>query len=115
MLVVIPFQDEFAYRMLEGRKVVTTQTKVYGRQGDTFYAFGQAFILKAVIKAPLEMVARLLYLAEGFKTEREFNTCWQKLHPIRGWRPWDLVYVHYFEKTQISLQPELVLDKVAVT
>lgn len=98
MKVAIPFQDDFRGRMLQGLKVVTSRTRRYGKQGDTFDAFGATFTFRYVMRCPLELVALLLYRAEGFTSSEDFIQCWQRLHPRKGYQADQIVYVHYFTK-----------------
>ena len=123
MLIVIPFQDEFSHRMLNGTKVATSRVKAYGRPGDTFYAFrGALYYQEPLSRLRLKWLPCFFTWRKALKLPGIYRVL-EKSHPmkifrkltVKGYRPKQLVYVHYFEKTKINLQLGLELDKVAVT
>jgi len=99
MKVKIPFLPQFKDAMLSGNKCVTTRSRKYGEGGDTFEIFGQEFMLTSVFQRTIEHVANLLYLQEGFKSEKDFIELWKKLHPRVGYQPERVYWVHVFVKT----------------
>lgn len=95
--IIIPFRTEFKDRMLSGQKIMTSRTKKYGELGDCFEAFGRCFVLRAVFKERLARVAHAYFSQEGFTSVAEFIYCWSKLHPRKGFAPWQDVWCHRFE------------------
>lgn len=96
-IVRIPFLERFRKPLLSGDKVCTARTKVYGKTGDFFTAFGATFCIVVVEKVKLETVAEL-YNWEGFKSMVEFIQCWVHLHPRRGFDRNQKVWLHLFKK-----------------
>lgn len=96
MKVEIPFMDEFQDRMLSGQKTATSRTKPYGKQGDTFDAFGATFRIRGVLKLQLKDIALTYFREEGFIKPSDFRDCWRKLHPLKGWNSYQEVYTHLF-------------------
>ena len=97
MKVKIPFKKEFREVMTNGRKVVTSRTKQMGKYGDTFEAFGKTFVILAVTKKSLGMVATLYWYEEGCDSKQEFIDVWKKIHPRKGYVPEQIVYLHRFK------------------
>jgi len=97
-LVAIPFKGEFREAMLSGRKTMTSRYKRYGEPGDYFKAFGKTFTIISVRKVQLSHVKDSFYYSEGFESPREFAKVWALLHPRRGFRPRDEVYLHSFRR-----------------
>lgn len=97
LLVYIPFQEQWRDKILKGEKTCTTRTKAYGKKGDGFFAFDKAFVLRQVEEMTLDMVANLLYHAEGCSEPGAFVGVWNILHPNKGYIPNQRVYVHWFE------------------
>ncbi len=98
--VKIPFQEDFRERMLEGLKTCTSRTKKYGNPGDFFQIFGTTFQIIDVKQHYLGFVAKFLYVDEGFQRSSDFEQIWQKLHPIKGWQPAQIVFTHYFKRVE---------------
>ena len=96
-LITIPFQDKWKDKILKGEKVCTTRTKVYGKKGDGFILYDKTWVLRQVEEVTLDMVACLLYKAEGCSNAGEFVGVWNTLHPIKGYRPSQRVFLHWFE------------------
>jgi hypothetical protein len=96
--IYIPFMEQFRDVMLTGRKTCTSRTSRYGQPGDTFTAFGVRFMIKKVSREALSNVAYLLHKAEGFEDVKGFVACWEQIHPRRGYRGADRVYLHLFER-----------------
>lgn len=94
--VHIPFQFYFRPSMLEGRKTTTARTKRYGDVGDTFSAFGRRFRIVSVREVPLKVVAEG-WEKEGVASSYHFIRVWEELHPITGYRPEQIVFLHEFE------------------
>ena len=93
----VPFLDEFAERLLSGRKYATSRLKPIGKAGDIFTAFGARFALKSVRQETLDWIAKCGYYAEGFATPSAFRNIWKKIHHRRGWSPSQVVWYHEFE------------------
>lgn len=102
MLINIPFTDDMALAVIEGRKSCTTRTKRYGRVGDVFRVEHEArfetLILTQIEQYPLWLVAVKYYDKEGFSSQEYFQEKWRQLHHRRGYRPNDIVWTHFFEK-----------------
>ena len=99
MEVTIPFLGVFEDAMLKGYKIQTARTKRYGRLGDTFTAFGQKFVITRVFQYFLSTVAKYNYRIEGLDSPEQFQEIWKRLHPRKGYRPDDKVWVHVFKRT----------------
>ena len=96
-LVKIPFKPDFKDLMLRGQKTATSRTKKYGEVGDKFVAFGQIFVITDIQKFVLGIIATYHYEAEGFDNPKEFEKCWAKLHPRKGFDPYQYVFYHSFK------------------
>lgn len=96
MRVRIPFNPRFAPWMLEGVKVCTARTQRLGRPGDFFHAFGAQFEITYIDHFPLGPVANRLYRHEGFRSPNEFIDFWRQIHPLRGYQPNMMIYLHWF-------------------
>jgi len=94
--IIIPFSSCFQSAMLDGRKTLTTRYRPYGQVADCFTVFGATFVLESISSAYLHRVVKLAYDKEGFISPDEFINFWISLHPQRGYRPNDRVYVHRF-------------------
>lgn len=92
----IPFKEMWRDKMLNGQKVCTSRTKVYGIPGQQFEVFGHRFMLTKVESVHLENVCAVLYKQEGCKDAQEFYDIWAKLHPRKGFVHNQIVYVHWF-------------------
>ncbi|MDH7514201.1 MAG: hypothetical protein QHH14_14755 [Clostridiales bacterium] len=89
----------YGVEMLDGRKVFkrwTARYKPKGRPGDIFDVLHHCFKIVRVFRARLSEVADN-YELEGFRSREEFVERWKKIHPKRGFRPDDIVWVHEFE------------------
>lgn len=102
--IEIPFMAEFEPLMLTGKKSTTSRRKRYGYPDDYFKAFGRYFSLISVEKMRLFDVAEKHYLEEGFNSPFEFQRCWKKLHPRKGYDPDQIVWFHRF-KFQVDTIP----------
>lgn len=92
----LPFRDDMAALIREGRKTATTRTKKYGEVGDVLATKAGPVRLTRVIGIQLREVARHFYLEEGFDSPSGFRAAWTEIHPRAGFRPEDRVYVHFF-------------------
>lgn len=101
----LPFAEDMAEAIVygvdmpDGRKVFkrwTARYKPKGRPGDIFDVRFQCFKIVRVFRARLGEVADN-YELEGFRSREEFIERWNKIHPERGFRPDDMVWVHEFE------------------
>lgn len=98
--VKIPFREDFRDVMLAEPSPRKTQTARYDKMaevGDCFEAFGATFTVIGVYRRPLWRVA-VAYIAEGFNTQEEFRAVWEEIHPKRGYRPLDMLWVHGFRR-----------------
>lgn len=101
-IIQIPFLPEFEGDLVTGRKTATSRSKRYGKEGDTFEAFGRVFVITAVTHPPLWAVARWFYKEEGFATQAEFIECWDRIHLRKKYEddPERLVWLHLFERVK---------------
>jgi len=100
--IKLPFQNHFERQMLDGIKTCTSRPKRYGEIGDTFEAFGATFEITKQERWMLEDVACGLYLEEGCDAPARFIVVWKSIHRKAGWRPEQIVWVHWFVR-QINL------------
>ncbi|MDP2662111.1 MAG: hypothetical protein Q8R28_15405 [Dehalococcoidia bacterium] len=100
--VILPFGLRVRKQMLAQPSPMKTQTARYtkhGESGDCFMAFGASFTILTVYRRMLGLVA-VHYQAEGFDTFKDFKAYWEQLHPKRGYRPEDMVWVHTFRRNR---------------
>ena len=95
--IYLPFKARFRKTMLEGTKIWTSRTKWFGREGDTFRAFGATFVIEDRLVTPLSQVVEH-HVEEGFETKEGFISIWEHVHPYRGFDPDWLVKVHIFRR-----------------
>ena len=96
--IEIPFHLKFKEAMLSGRKTVTSRTKKCGDIDDWFEVFGAKFQIILVFEATLQQVCILGWYAEGLNSPREFADVWNEMHPVKGYVPSQIMYVHYFKE-----------------
>ncbi len=96
MKVKVSFKLEFLGPIRDGRKRMTSRREPLGNIGDEFEAFGQLFQITEIFQSKLEDVANQYYTLEGVETPEHFKSVWNKIHPIRGFVPEQLVWVHRF-------------------
>jgi hypothetical protein len=95
--VEIPFRSQFENAMISDRKTATSRTKLNGKIGDTFKAFGHLFEITELHRLTLSDVAQRFYRQEGVESPGDFMQVWQKLH--RGvWNPQRLIWLHRFRR-----------------
>lgn len=102
MKLNIPFIPFFAGSMLSGHKTVTSRTKRYGKEGDTFQAFGATFKIIRIRKFSLKTIANYFYGSEGCTCPEHFKLIWRHIHPGRGFDPQQKVYAHFFIKVGLN-------------
>lgn len=95
--IILPFKPYFREPLLNGTKIFTARTKRMGKYTDTFQAFGQTFTLVDITEMPLENVADF-WESEGCKSREHFIEVWCEIHPIKGYDPKQMVYLHQFMK-----------------
>lgn len=87
----IPFREDEAQRVVEGRKVRTTRQRAYGDVGDifsvTYDTVTKRYVLTAVEKERLGDVAEQHYSEEGYGSTQEFIDVWSSLYERDGWTP----------------------------
>jgi|SRR5712692_2136738 len=96
-LVEIPFLFSFKDAMLSGKKTMTTRTKAWAKEGDTFRAFGNTFRMKSVVEMMLGRVAYEFFSEEAFDAAEDFIETWNLLHPRKLWNLEQKVFSHTFE------------------
>ena len=97
MKVKIPFLKRFREPMLNGTKIMTSRTKIYGVKGDTFEAFDATFEIDDERLMQLWEICNH-YQDEGCSSMEEFVALWKKLHPRKVAKPYDWFYAHFFHK-----------------
>jgi len=96
MKINIPFNSWSKIRIINGKKSATSRYKKYGESGDTFTIGKTDYILNGVMKSRLADVAKRFYTDEGCDTPEEFKEIWTEIHPRRGFRPDDIIWIHFF-------------------
>lgn len=97
MKINIPFKSYFREPMLNGVKHATSRTKKFGDDGDTFGAFGADFELTEVYQTTLLDVAENYWREEGCSSQSNFENIWKSIHPVKGFVPDQIVWVHWFK------------------
>lgn len=98
--VELPFRAQFRAALLNGTKTATTRTTRHGVRGDTFLAFGARFVIVNVERMRLWWVAEAYWGYEGVSSPQAFIDVWGRIHPRRGYRPNDWVFVHEFQRVR---------------
>lgn len=96
MRVRIPFDPRFEPWLMESVEICTPRIRRYASVGDHFFAFRGVFDVVAVDYIRLGDVVERLYRESGFRSPDEFIAFWERIHPIRGYRPSDKVFLHFF-------------------
>lgn len=94
--VTIPFRPEFREPMLAGIKRCTSRSKIMGKPGDYFLAFGKTFRLLSVTDVDLYSVS-LLWEEEGCTSRQHFIEIWNAIHPRKQYSDSQRTYLHRFE------------------
>lgn len=92
----LPLDNRFGPWMREGIMIFSAYTRQYARVGDRFWAFGDQFFVTGVHRFPLGAIARRGHRYHGFVTPQQFINYWNDYHPIKGFVPNQLVYLHWF-------------------
>jgi hypothetical protein len=95
----LPFSDEMAVAVDEGRKECTSRNSKKGVPGDTFVVKDRHYKITRVISMPLVRVALGLYKEEGFATSDAFKDYYDSLYKKRGGNGYvsnKVVWVHFF-------------------
>lgn len=100
--VSIPFKAYWKQHLLSGSKTCTTRTARYGKVGDTFRAFGAEFVITDLKYTTLQDVRDNYYTKEGCSTPFVFETAWCSIHPAARFKPELKVWLHFFERTNLS-------------
>jgi hypothetical protein len=87
--------ERFRTVILDGTKTCTSRTGKMAKPGDIFTAFGQDFQVNYVWGTSLGVV-KTMWKREGVKSPEEFEEVWKTIHPVKGFDPGQLVYVHDF-------------------
>lgn len=96
-IIKIPFNSWSKERLLNGKKVCTSRTRIYGNEGDIIDAgTPDKYTLKKILKLPLWFVTDFLWLLEGADSSGEFVEVWKGIHPNKGYDGFQMVYVHFF-------------------
>lgn len=82
---------------IEGTKVATSRTKIFGKVGDVFILDNVCFEITNVTKKTLLEVALSFFLEEGFNTPCEFAEEWVSIHPS-GFNKDKIIYFHEFRR-----------------
>lgn len=95
--IEITFMRKFIPAILDGTKTWTCRTKPYGVPGQKFVVYNRLFKLDSVERIQL-MEASRNWKKEGCDSEEDFIEIWKSLHPILGYDPFRIVWVHKFHK-----------------
>ena len=98
----IPFRGDMARAVRERRKICTSRTTRRGNVGDRFIVGTVECELTGVEKLPLSHVASHFYRFEGFETPDDFKRVWSEIHPMTGFDPDNIVWVHFFKVVEPS-------------
>ena len=98
--IQLPFLEKFHPKILNGTKTATSRTKRYGKEGDYFVLGNTKFEIIKVRKMLLCEVFNNLLKEEGVEDEFEFINTWKKLHPRKGYEPFQEVFVHFFRRSE---------------
>lgn len=93
--VYIPFMPRFREPLLNGTKTWTSRNKKCGEVGDAFIAFGRTFEITGISQKNLCEVIQH-FREEGLTSVEEAIRVWGQIHPIKGYVPTQLVWVHEF-------------------
>ncbi len=94
--ISIPFTLRMAAAACSGEKDCTSRTKRYCRPGSVFRLGTRRFVVTGIERHTLEYVKTVLHRREGFRSAQDFEDYWSFLHPRKGFRPEELVWVHFF-------------------
>ncbi len=97
-VIHIPFSNLMATRALADEKTCTSRTKRYGNEGDTFVIRDTRFVLTEIVRVDLDTVRTYCFMPEGFSSPEGFKEYWNLLHPRKRFHPYQLVWVHWFER-----------------
>lgn len=99
----VPFKKKFIDKIFLCEKTVTRRYKKYGDVGDyfeirkpligdTIFLVMRLYLTK-VYKEPLSKVDDEEGKKEGCQDLKHFKKEWEQIHPRRGWKPEDKVWV----------------------
>lgn len=97
-LVRFSFLPEWRAAVLSGAKTTTVRSKRLGEAGDEFELEEVRFVIERIEAMPLSRARDAAWRTEGFASAAEFEAHWGKLHPERGFRGGDSVWVHAFRR-----------------
>jgi len=89
------FSESERKPMLSGRQTCTPNIDQLGDQGDTFEAFGESWVIGAVLALKLKVVRDDYYDQSGFLSPRDFERAWAKSH-YKNFDDDSEVWVHWF-------------------
>ena len=95
MQITIPFNAWSKERVLDGRKICTSRTKIHGAPGDWFLVEDNRYVLIGVIPIRSHTIIENLFKAEGAKSRIELVDVLSTIFRKQG-IPSSL-YVHFFE------------------
>lgn len=98
-MIEIPFLPEFKDALASGRKIATTRSRRYVKEGE-FTAFGMTFLLVTCYKKRLYHVACVDYKEEGLDSPEAFIGVWNRTHKRKKYEddPNLLVWLHLFRR-----------------
>lgn len=83
-------------------KWATSRTYKLGSIGDRFKVKDKVYEITSVQRVKLGDVAKLWYRDEGFISPASFRAFYRKLHPRKGFRATEMVYLHHFRAGVIA-------------
>lgn len=78
------------------------ETEQRGQVGDTLQVLGVEFRIRGVGFVKLDDVAERYYRNAGVTSPEEFRLVWRELHARTGYRPHQLVRVHWIEPVEAT-------------
>lgn len=93
----VPFKPVMVSAILEGRKSCTSRTYQLGEVDDYFYIRGKCYVFTSVVKMLLKDVATKYYKQEGVNSPEDFISLWNRIHPMKGYNPEQMVFTHFFK------------------
>lgn len=101
----MPFLERMEEAARRGEKTTTARTKRYGRPGD-LVATRNGLLLRftEVEKVRLDVVRDHYWRDEGCSSSEDFEQVWNGIHPLRGFVPDQMVWLHRFvvERTDLN-------------
>lgn len=93
----LPFLPRFSEPILEGEKTMTARVRKYPEGELLATPWGDVIAIRSVVKLTLQGVRDLYWREEGCESKEDFQRVWESIHPLAGFRPDQVVFLHQFE------------------